>query len=100
MVIMKVYLLGSLLQYDLFNLLHEDKFRIGGVLVEINPITEYKTGTLEEYLPGVEKYLEEKAMQMGKKLSVKADLQSKKMQVAGEKKKETKQDCKKSETVI
>ena len=61
---------------------------------------EYKTGTLEEYLPGVEKYLEEKAMQMGKKLSVTADLQSKKMQVAGEKKKETKRDCKKSETVI
>ena len=56
---MKVYLLGSLLQYDLFNLLHEDKFRIGGVLVDINPITEYKIGTLEEYLPGVEKYLEE-----------------------------------------
>ena len=58
------------------------------------------SGTLEEYLPGVEKYLEEKAMQMGKKLSVTADLQSKKMQVAGEKKKETKRDCKKSETVI
>ena len=31
---------------------------------------------------------------------VTADLQSKKMQVAGEKKKETKRDCKKSETVI
>ena len=43
---------------------------------------------------------EEKAMQMGKKPSVTADLQSKKMQVAGEKKKETKRDCKKSETVI
>ena len=95
-----VQLSGNEREDDLFNLLHEDKFRIGGVLVDINPITEYKTGTLEEYLPGVEKYLEEKAMQMGKKLSVKADLQSKKMQVAGEKKKETKRDCKKSETVI
>ena len=51
-------------------------------------------------LPGVEKYLEEKAMRMEKKPSVTADLQSKKMQVAGEKKKETKRDCKKSETVI
>ena len=61
---------------------------------------ECKTGTLEEYLPGVEKYLEEKAMRMEKKPSVTADLQSKKMQVAGEKKKETKRDCKKSETVI
>ena len=57
-------------------------------------------GTLEEYLPGVEKYLEEKAMRIEKKPSVTADLQSKKMQVAGEKKKETKRDCKKSETVI
>lgn len=28
--------------------------------VDINPITKYKTGTLEEYLPGVEKYLDEK----------------------------------------
>lgn len=73
----------------MFNLLHEDKFRIGGVLVDINPITEYKTGTLEE-----------KAMRIEKKPSVTADLQSKKMQVAGEKKKETKRDCKKSETVI
>ena len=95
-----VQLSGNEREDDLFNLLHEDKFRIGGVLVDINPITEYKTGTLEEYLPGVEKYLEEKAMQMGKKLSVTADLQSKKMQGAGEKKKETKRDCKKSETVI
>ena len=95
-----VQLSGNEREDDLFNLLHEDKFRIGGVLVDINPITEYKTGTLEEYLPGVEKYLEEKAMQMGKKLSVTADLQSKKMQVAGKKKKETKRDCKKSETII
>ena len=83
----------------MFNLLHEDKFRIGGVLVDINPITEYKTGTLEEYLPGVEKYLEEKAMRIEKKPSVTADLQSKKMQVVGEKKK-SQRDCKKSETVI
>ncbi len=45
---------------DMFNLLHEDKFSIGGVKVDINPITECRTGTLEEYLPGVAKYLEEK----------------------------------------
>ena len=73
-----VQLSGNEREDDLFNLLHEDKFRIGGVLVDINPITEYKTGTLEEYLPVVEKYLEEKAIQMGKKQSVTADLQSKK----------------------
>ena len=83
----------------MFNLFHEDKFKIGGILVDINPITEYKTGTLEEYLPGVEKYLEEKVMQMRKKPSVTADLQSKKLQVAGEKK-ESQRGVKKNETVI
>ena len=31
------------------------------VMARINPITKYKTGTLKEYLPGVEKYLEEKS---------------------------------------
>ena len=86
--------------YDVHRLVENRDLIIGGVKIDINPITAYKTGSLEEYLPGAEKYLEEKAMQMGKKLSVTADLQSKKMQVAGEKKKETKRDCKKSETVI
>ena len=95
-----VQLSGNEREDDLFNLLHEDKFRIGGVVVDINPITEYKTGTLEEYLPGVEKYLEEKALQKGKKPSVTADLQSKKMQVAGEKKMESHRENKKNETVI
>ncbi len=52
---------GNEREDDMFNLLHEDKFSIGGVKVDINPITEYRTGTLEEYLPGVEKYLEEKS---------------------------------------
>ena len=37
-----VQLSGNEREDDLFNLLHEDKFRIGGVLVDINPITEYK----------------------------------------------------------
>ena len=44
---------------DLFNAFNEDGFTIGGVKVDINPITEGKTGTLGEYLPGVEAYLEE-----------------------------------------
>ena len=39
-------------------------------------------------------------MRMEKKPSVTADLQSKKMQVAGEKKKEVQREVKKSETVI
>ena len=95
-----VQLSGNEREADLFNLFHEDKFIICGILVDINPITEYKTGTLEEYLPGVEKYLEEKAMRMGKKLSVTADLHSKKIQVAGEKKKESQRDSKRSEMMI
>ena len=44
----------------LFNAFNEDGFTIGGVKVDINPITEGKTGTLGEYLPGVEAYLAEK----------------------------------------
>lgn len=62
---------------DMFNLLHEDKFSIGGVKVDINPITECRTGTLEEYLPGVEKYLEEKRH----KVSVREKLKEKKASV-------------------
>ena len=58
----------------MFNLLHEDNFKIGGVPVDINPITKYKTGTLEEYLPGVEKYLEEKS----RRISIKDKLAEKK----------------------
>lgn len=44
----------------LFDLLHEDKLIIGGVKVDINPITAGETGTLEEYRSGEEKYLEGK----------------------------------------
>ncbi len=42
---------------DLFNAFNEDGLRIGDVKVDINPITEQRTGTLESYLPGVEEYL-------------------------------------------
>ena len=55
-----VVLCGNEREDDLFNLFHDDKFSIGGICVDINPITEYRIGTLEEYLPGVERYLEEK----------------------------------------
>ena len=51
----------------LFNAFNEDGFKIGGVKVDINPITEGKTGTLREYLPGVEAYLEEKRAAMQEK---------------------------------
>lgn len=45
---------------SLFNTFNEDGFSIGGVKVDINPITEGKTRTLGQYLPGVEAYLAEK----------------------------------------
>lgn len=45
-----------------FNLLHEDQLCISNVLIDINPITEAKTGTIENYLQSVETYLEEKTM--------------------------------------
>ena len=55
---------GSENEDTLFAALNEDGFRIGGVRVDINPITEGKTGTLETYLPGVESYLEQKRVEM------------------------------------
>ncbi len=48
---------------DLFSILNEDGLYIGKVKVDINPITEAKTGTLETYLPQVEQYLEQKALE-------------------------------------
>ncbi|RKI25909.1 DUF4316 domain-containing protein [bacterium 1xD8-6] len=57
---------------DLFNAFHEDGFTIGGVKVDINPITEGKTGTLGEYLPGVEAYLAEKRAAMQEKAAEQA----------------------------
>ena len=52
---------GSTREDDLFNMLHEDSIYIAGIKVDINPITEERTGTLETYLPEVETYLQEKA---------------------------------------
>ena len=54
---------GSTREDDLFNMLHEDSIYIAGIQVDINPITEGRTGTLEIYLPEVETYLQEKAQQ-------------------------------------
>ena len=48
---------GSEREDDLFNAFNEDGFMIGGVKVDINPITEEKTGTLGVYLPRAEAFL-------------------------------------------
>lgn len=43
--------------------MHEDDFKIAGIAVDINPITEDKTGLLAEYLESAEQYLKEKAQE-------------------------------------
>lgn len=60
---------------DLFNAFNEDDLTIGGVKVDINPITEGKTGTLAAYLPGVESYLAEK-QEMQKAAAMEAILET------------------------
>lgn len=58
---------------DLFNAFNEDGLMIGGVKVDINPITEGKTGTLATYLPVVESYLAEKREAMQKEVVTEAE---------------------------
>ena len=57
---------GSEYEDTLFNAFNEDGLMIGGIKVDVNPITEGKTGTLATYLPGVESYLAEKQAVMEK----------------------------------
>ena len=54
---------GTIREDDFFNILNEDGFTIAGIAVDINPITEDKTGLLAEYLESVEQYLKEKAQE-------------------------------------
>lgn len=51
---------GTIREDDFFNILHEDGFTIAGIKVDINPITEDKTGSLAEYLESAEQFLKEK----------------------------------------
>ena len=51
---------GTVREDDFFNILHEDGFEIAGIVVDINPITEDKTGLLAEYLESAEQFLKEK----------------------------------------
>lgn len=55
---------GSEREDSLFNILNEEGLSIGGRNIDINPITKDRSGTLETYLPEVEKYLAEKAQSM------------------------------------
>ena len=49
---------------DFFNVLHDERMLFGKVELDINPISVDQTGTLAEYLPGVEKYLTDKEAQI------------------------------------
>lgn len=51
---------GTIREDDFFNILHEDGLTIAGIKVDINPITEDKTGPLVEYLESAEQFLKEK----------------------------------------
>ena len=59
-----MYFSGTEREDALFNLLHEDGIILGGVSLDINPISQEQTGSLSEYLTGVETYLTEKQAQM------------------------------------
>ena len=54
---------GDIREDSFFNALNESGIAMAGIKVDINPITESRTGTLETYLPEVETYLQEKAQQ-------------------------------------
>lgn len=54
---------GTVREDDFFNIVHEDDFKIAGIAVDINPITEDKTGLFAEYLESAEQYLKEKAQE-------------------------------------
>ena len=63
---------GSEREDDFFNVLHDELMRFGTVELDINPINTEETGTLAQYLPGVEKYLTEKATQIEQNKAIEA----------------------------
>ena len=88
---------GTIREDDFFNILHEDGFAIAGVEVDINPITEDKTGPLAEYLESAEKYLKEKAQERKlEKASVREKIKQAK-QIPQEKKKANMEKSKNAE---
>ena len=88
---------GNIREDDFFNILHEDGFAIAGIAVDINPITEDKTGPLAEYLESAEQYLKEKAQERKpERPSVREKIKQVK-QTPKEKKKENMEKSKKVE---
>lgn len=78
---------GTIREDDFFNILHEDGFTVAGIAVDINPITEDKTGLLAEYLESAEQFLKDKAQEIKQeKTSVREKIKQAK-QITQEKKK-------------
>ena len=73
---------GLVREDDFFNMLHEEDYEICGIKVDINPITEGKTGKLETYLPGVEEYLREKEMERNERKSVREKIRENKSKIS------------------
>lgn len=57
---------GHMREDALFDILNEGGLEIEGMKVDFNPIMERESGTLDEYLSEVEKYLEEKGFNQNK----------------------------------
>ena len=55
-----LYYSGSVREDELFNTLHQSNIIMGGVNLDINPISQEQHGSLSEYLSSVETYLAEK----------------------------------------
>ena len=74
---------GSEREDSLFEILHEDNLSIGGIPVDINPIKEDKSGTLQTYLPETEQYLAKKqeAQEKPQRISIKEKLKGKQTEV-------------------
>ena len=78
---------GSEREDSLFEILHEDNLTIGGVPIDINPIKEGKSGTLQTYLPKAEQYLVKKqeAQEKPQRISIKEKLKGKQAEVQNRK---------------
>lgn len=51
---------GNIREDDFFRMLHGDGLEVAGLPLDINPISEEKTGTLGEYMKRAEEYLDRK----------------------------------------
>ncbi|MBR1444640.1 MAG: nucleotidyltransferase domain-containing protein, partial [Firmicutes bacterium] len=57
---------GTMREDALFNIFNGEDYHFAGIKVDFNPIHEEESGTLEEYLPRVNKYLDEQIKEAAK----------------------------------